>query len=182
MNSGETDVRVQIPAQAWLTSQIVMNIDSTLKSYPEISLREYVDAQKAKTNLGSENPEFPIYNHGYLLMMAYAFLVVPKESIEKNAIIIISPTVSCLISKIKITTNKIINKLGTEDNIVRHIRNSISHANFFIKIDSNTIIFNDIFNDKITFNGEMGIRDFIILLKEYFKAYYEIYHQKHIAY
>ena len=178
MSSGENDSRVQIPTQAWITSNIVMNIDSTLESNPEISLREYVKQQKDNTNIWRENESYPIYNHGYLLMMAYAFIVVPKESIKDNSLI--SSEVRELLSKIEISINEENNGTSKEENIIRHIRNSISHADYTIDPENNILIFHDRIRTSETFRGEMSISDFVSFMTEYFKAYYDVYYRRNI--
>ncbi|MBU3204975.1 HEPN family nuclease [Clostridium algidicarnis] len=154
-----------------------MDIDKILKRNPNITLREYVDGQKQKTNVWKENSGFPIYNLGSLLMMAYAFLVIPKESIEKYGLKVYSPTIESLLSKITIIENKKQNGLIEGENIIRHIRNSISHANFHMISETEKLLFIDEHYGKITFQGEMKINDFKSLISEYYKTYYESYHE-----
>ena len=180
MEMSADDPRIQIPTQAWLTSNIFVDIDLTLKSNPSMSLQEYVSGQKTKTNIFKENPEFPIYNLGSLLMMAYAFLVIPKESIEKYKLNVSSPEIDGYLSKIKIEINENKNCLGRSENIIRHIRNSVAHARFDM-FPNDKLLFIDELNGTFTFKGEMEINDFKALISAYFGTYYGNYHQRFIA-
>ena len=181
MSTGEKDMRAQMPLQSWLTSQIIMDIDTTLNINPNISLKEYIDGQKKKTNVWNENSDFPIYNIGYLFMMAYAFLVVPKESIEKYGLNVFSAKIEKYLDTMTIRTNRGQRNLGKIENIIRHIRNAISHANIDIVPEHNKLIFVDEYQDKTTFDGDMEINKFKAFLVEYYKTYYESYHQKFIS-
>ena len=181
MNNGEKDMRLQMPTQAWITTFAVMDIEAALKNNRNISLKEYIDGQKAKINVWKENPEFPIYNIGFLFMMAYAFLVVPKEAIEKCSLNVSSDKIDELLLKMEIDENENNKNLDKCVNIIRHIRNSISHAKFDIVPNEGKIIFIDDCGKNITFNGKMEIDDFKSLLSEYYKTYYEIYHAKYIC-
>lgn len=180
MDKLEEDPRIQIPMQAWLTSNIFMDIDLTLKLKPGISLQEYVAGQKTKTNIWKENPEFPIYNLGSLLMMAYAFLVIPKESIEKYKLNVSSPEIDGYLSNIKIEINENKKCLGSSENVIRHLRNSIAHARFDV-VPNFKLLFIDQLNGTCTFKGEMEINDFKALISEYYKTYYKNYHNRFIA-
>jgi hypothetical protein len=180
MEKSEQDLKVQVPSQAWITSFAVMDIDEALGKNPNISLKEYIDGQKAKTNIWAENPNFSIYNLGSLFMMAYAFLVVPKESIEKYQFDMASDKIDIL-KKIEIRVNNKQNGLSESENTIRHIRNSIAHASFDIIPDKGSIIFIDKFHGNITFDGEMGIDDFKSLIVEYYKMYYQNFHNEFIA-
>jgi len=181
MNENEKDVKIQIPAQAWLSTNIIMDVDNALKSNPEILLKEYVEKQKIKTNLWNENKEMPVYNLGTLFMMAYAFLVIPKESIEEKRIEISSPEIKNILEKMDIVLSKNKQKLEYNSNIIRHIRNSIAHVNFDIISEDDKIIFLDEYRGVKTFNGSIKINDFRAFLSSYFKAYYQSYHKNFIA-
>ncbi|QRN85832.1 hypothetical protein JR334_00930 [Clostridia bacterium] len=174
MATGKKDRGVQIPLQAWLTTQIVMDIDTILKTNPNITLKEYIDTQKEKTNVWNENPDFPIYNSGYFLMMAYAFLVVPKESIEKNSLEVFSDEIEKILEKMTIRTNVIQNGLNNCENIIRHLRNAISHVNIDI-IEDDKLLFIDKNGKKTTFDGDMRINDFKAFLVEFYKTYHKKY-------
>lgn len=180
MKNCEKDARVQVPTQAWVTAVAIMNIDETLQNTPNISLREYIDIQKEKTNVWTNNPDISIYNDGFLFMMAYAFLVVPKESIARLNLNISCSSIDIILQKMTIRKNKKQHDLGESENIIRHIRNSISHADFNID-DERNITFIDQHQGEVTFNGEMGINEFKSLIAEYFNIFYKCYHQKYIA-
>lgn len=47
-----------------------------------------------------------IYNLGTVFMMAYAFLVIPKESIEKNKTEVSSNDINAILNKIRIECNE----------------------------------------------------------------------------
>lgn len=172
----ETDLKIQIPAQAWASMIIMMDIDKCLIENPNISLSEYVTQQKTKTNVWLENSDFHIYNHGTLFMVAYAFLVIPKESIEKLKIEVMNDKIIELLSKMNITTNVPQANLSEHSNIIRHLRNSISHVDYEIVYDR--IFFIDKKNSKETFNGNININDFKNLLQFYYKEYYLKYIEK----
>ena len=165
------DIGIQIPVQAWISSIAIRDIDKTLDNEPEIHLQTYISRQKGITNIWGElNPDNIIYNDGFLLMMAYAFLVVPKEVIQKNGWIISSSEIDKAIKKIQISSNVKVIGLSRYENIIRHIRNSISHADF--KLQDDELAFNDHNHQgEITFEGTIHIDDFKYLLQEYFKVY-----------
>lgn len=185
MYAREKDMKVQIPGQAWITTQIVMGLDTALEETPNITLKEYVDGQKKKTNIWDENPNFPIYNWGYLLMMAYAFLIVPKESTGKSTWQISSINIENSLKKMTIRKNKKTSGLSDSENLINHMRNSISHANFEIVIkESNIIIFKDYYGKKeenCTFDGDMDINDFRAFLVVYYKDHYSKCYQEFIS-
>lgn len=181
MEKSEKDLKVQMSTQAWITSFAIMDIDEALSKNPNMSLKEYIDGQTEKTNIWAKNPDFQIYNLGTLFMMAYAFLVVPKESIEKYNLNVSSSIIEALLDKIKITNNREKDGLSKHENIIRHIRNSLAHANFDYDPVKGNVIFIDKLNKEITFNGEMKINDFKSFLSEYFKTFYQHFHSEYIA-
>lgn len=180
MKNNEKDLKIQVPTQAWLTMNIVMGMDSALKQNSEISLKDYVEQQKLKTNVWEDNPSMHIYNLGTVMMMSYAFLVVPKESIEQNKIDVSSKEIKNILNKMKITENKELENIEKNQNIIRHIRNSIAHANFKIIPEDDEIIFIDKNRGKKTFEGSIKINDFVSFLSNYFKSYYASYHKTFI--
>ena len=180
MEKCEKDLKVQMPTQAWITQFAIKDIDEALRINPNISLKEYIDVQKKKTNIWMENPDFHIDNLGSLFMMAYTFLVVPKESIERYKLTVTSQGIDSLLGRITIKYNSKKHGLSESENIIRHIRNSISHANFDIELVNESIIFIDKFNKDITFQGEIKITDFKSFLSEYFKEYYKTFHAKFV--
>lgn len=170
-------LEIQVPTQAWISIFTLMDIDSTLIKCPEIKLKEYIEKQKEKTNVWSNNPTAPVYNIGTFLMMAYAFLVIPKEVIKKNnsPLISTSSVIADVLYRMEIRCNKENNKLTREENIIRHIRNSITHVYFELKDEGKAILLKDFDRESKTFEGEISVLDFKKLIQEYFKAYYSIY-------
>ena len=110
-----------------------------------------------------ENPDFHIDNLGSLFMMAYTFLVISKESIEKLKIEVMNDKIIELLSKMNITTNVAQANLSKHNNIIRHLRNSISHVDYEIVYDR--IFFIDKIGSKETFNGNIKTNDFIKLVQ-----------------
>jgi len=177
-NNSENDIkktRIQISAQAWITTLAVMGIDKTLLNDADISLKKYICGQKENDTIWLKNSSFTVYNYGYLLMMAYAFLVIPKETIEEYGWKISSLEMDCILKKITITVNNEQNNLSQSENIIRHIRNSISHADFSIIPDKEKITLIDKYKNTVTFCGEIKIDDFKDLISLYFKEYYNTY-------
>jgi len=182
MNHGEKDLKVQIPTQAWITSFAVKDMDEALRRNPKISLEEYIEGQKGKTNIWKDhNAAFPICNLGSLLMMAYAFLVIPKESMERDCIRVSSPEINKLLNTMTIKENEINKGLDESESIIRHIRNSLSHARFDVTSEDELSFFDKDRQDRVTFDGKMKISDFKSLLSEYFKTFYEEYHKNYIV-
>lgn len=181
MNNIEKDLKVQIPSQAWITSLAIMDMDDVLKKTPDMTLKEYIDGQIKKTNIWADNPECPIYNVGTLFMMAYVFLVVPKESIEKYGLTVSSDEIEKYLNNITIRINEEKQQLERNENIIRHLRNAISHANIDIVSENDGLHFVDKIGTSTTFDGEMKINDFKALLVEFYKTYYKCYHEKFIA-
>lgn len=59
-------------------------------------------------------------------------------------------------------------KYLTNESIVNGIRNSIAHGNYRVifmgELSKSKIIFNDIYEGKLTFHGEISILDFINMI------------------
>lgn len=173
-------LKIQIPTQAWASIFAIMDIDNTLNQKPNITLEEYIKQQKKKTNIwGINNPEMPIFNIGTVAMMSYAFLVLPKEVINYNEFTDEDQNkMNSILKKIDVRTNNLIKKFSVEENIIRHIRNSVAHVNYELNPELETIVFKDFETYKkenLTFEGEIRIEIYINLIQEYFKIFYRTY-------
>jgi hypothetical protein len=108
-----------------------------------------------------------MFNEGILLSYAYMTLVLPKETVFKNLCINSIDTTKFQINKD--TYNK-------KNDLVRHIRNALSHGNITIKnIDILTFWDSNVMNSDEEFEADIKFNDFGTFLsdlyslkKEYF--------------
>lgn len=170
------DLEIQIPTQAWVSIFAIMDIDSTLKTDPDITLTAYLERQKNKTNIWTNNPNIPIYNIGTLAMMSYVLLVLPKEVIEYEDLSKEDKQViKRLLDKFNIKSSILAQNLSNEENILRHIRNAIAHVNYELNEDGDKLIFLDYNKNNKTFEGEISVLNYQQLIQNYFKIYYKKY-------
>jgi len=175
----EKSLDIQVPTQAWVSIFALMDIDKVLKITPEIKLKDYIELQKKKTNLWSNNHDIPIYNVGTIAMMAYVFLVVPKEANKKlNLHLEDASEIKNILNQMDIKFNEKYKGLSKESNIMRHIRNSIAHVNYKLENNGSVFLIEDYKYNKKTFEGEISVFNFGKLIQKYFKIYYKEYLEK----
>ena len=121
----------------------------------------------SRSDVFEQNPDFKIINAGYIFSLAYAIMVVPHEAWgEKGE----DFTELSSLKYFHIDSRWQIESLNE---IPGHIRNSISHARFFIDITDGTITFKDQWtknNKSQNFQASISSRDFYTFLEEFYKC------------
>jgi len=127
--------RQEIPQWIWYNAQFAFKFQETLEKCPDKSLREFWSYFKKDQNL--ENlQDFHLKNQGMVLTLMYGLLVVPKEmwgteKLDKNFKFETK-------KELKITQP---NHPISNSEIIKYMRNSVSHANFEIYSGLNQYVF-----------------------------------------
>jgi hypothetical protein len=159
---GKNPDMMQVAFQAWCTTQILKDIDKVKNDDTSITLKQFISDRMDRTNILSQNKDFPIINIGYIFMLSYALIVVPYDLWSKNE--------TCDLKSLE----RLEISIGSEydkKTILKHLRHSIAHVRYEINQDSGKIIFRDNNGKKDTFCATISDEDFFSILEECFKAY-----------
>ena len=129
------ETREEIPQWVWYSGYFLFKFQEALESNPQKTIGELWSDFKKDQNLGGFT-DFSLKNQGTVLMLLYGLLVIPKEiwGTEKIDNEFKFETKKYL--EIKIPDRKLPNS-----EIIRYIRNAVSHANFEVYADLNQYIF-----------------------------------------
>lgn len=131
------DVTVNLLHWSWYTTRFLGLIEEARKSKKDISVKElekqYLEQLKKEGNI--KNKEFPLFNPGYLMMFAYALLVIPKEIMKKNKL-----SDNDFFFSTKNMFQFIRPKKYNSDshNFLVKMRNAVSHGHFKLEADQNS--------------------------------------------
>lgn len=156
-------------ASAWYTTRFLAEIDKHRQSKSPLSVGEIEDSFLKQIDAEGQKgmQEFPIINQAYLTMFAYAVLVSPREIIDNHEICKQFP----FTTKDKFTFIKPASYNTRTNNILKKMRNSISHA--YMDSDENLGIFTftDKYEGKINFQVKITRDGFLDFLTEVTKYY-----------
>jgi hypothetical protein len=154
-----------ITSFCWLVGQFLAWIDNqrdTREGF--LVVEDFVDSLPIKI----EKDNFKCFNQGTALMMCYGLLVYPREIFGKK----IKPeelnnyvleSVGENIKDFFEISNEIDEEINTE-NILRHLRNSISHSKVKIDSEKDIFVFKDVNSSEKKFEGKISGKDLGILL------------------
>lgn len=126
--------RKEIPHWAWYNGQFLFKFQESLERNPYLTIGELWSNFKKDQKL--EGFDFGLKNQGTVLMLLYGLLVVPKEIWGTDKI----DSDFKFETKKELIITKPCNELSNSD-IIRRIRNAVSHANFEVYADLNQYIF-----------------------------------------
>jgi len=173
----------QIPAQSFVTTQVLKKFDEEIKVTPNKSIRQYYEEQRKNCNVLSMIPNFPVINSGYAMMLAYAMIVVPYQAVEKleehNQEVekLEKHNIKYDFSELNLASLLIIDKKYqgySNYEIIRHIRNSIAHVRYEIKIKENKFIFKDCKGGdekKENFKAVATQKELLAIISEFYNYY-----------
>jgi len=131
------DVTANLLHWSWYTTRFLRLIEEARKTQKDISVKElekqYLEQLKKEGNIG--NKDFPLFNPGYLMMLAYALLVIPKEIIGRNKLLYNDFSFSTK-SMFQFIRPKKYN--SDPEDFLRKMRNAVSHGNFKLEADNNS--------------------------------------------
>ena len=159
---------------SWYTTRFLGLIENARKNKSDITVKELEkDYLEQIKNEGSfRNLEFPIINPGYLMMFAYALLVIPNEIMRKEQLSDKDFSFNS-IHVFQFTKPKSYDL--NANNFLKKMRNSVSHAHYRLESDENTgtslFTFWDEYNGKVNFKVTTTMEGFWQFLDEVGKYY-----------
>jgi len=170
------DITANLLHWSWYTTRFLGLIEEARQTNRDDSVKDlekqYLEQLKKEGNVG--NQEFPLLNPGYLIMLAYALLVIPKEIMKKNQL----SDKDFSFSTKKLFQFEIPKRYNSgSHNFLRKMRNSVSHGHFKLEADQNTksslFTFWDEYNGKENFRVTTSNEGFWKFLDEVGKYYSE---------
>lgn len=168
------DITSNLLHWSWYTTRFLALIEESRKDKRDTAVKDlekqYLEQLKNEGNFG--NQEFPILNPGYLMMLAYALLVIPKEIMKKEQL---SDQDFPFSTKNVFKFIRPKNYNSDSSNFLRKMRNSVSHGHFTLEADQNNgsslFTFWDEYNEKENFKVTTTNEGFWQFLDEVGKYY-----------
>lgn len=160
---------------SWYTTRFLGIIEEARRSRTDKSIKElekqYLEQLKKERSI--KNKEFPLINPGYLMMLAYALLVLPKEIMKKKKLSANDFSFNT-INLFKFIVPKNYNS-KTHNKFLVKMRNAVSHGHFKLEADQNSgsslFTFWDEYNGKENFRVTITNEGFFQFLDEVGKYY-----------
>ena len=118
------DTRKEIPHWVWYTAQFIFHIQESFELNPNETIGEVFSRILKEQNMPDD---FSLKNQGTVLMLLYGLLVIPKEiwggKVLNKSFSFATRSEFRILNPVRVLSNS---------ELIRFLRNAISHANFAI--------------------------------------------------